>query len=138
MVVLEKWSLFFSFQKNGWLVSLNLLLLFCRDMFVCVCVCVCVCILCLNSIRSSLEAQQVKHPASSLLWLWLQLWHGFDPLHSHFTRWLSHLKNGGGDELYQMIPNILGPSLVHQLAAGGMVERRLLEFPSRRIGNESD
>ena len=59
-------------------------------------------------------------------------------LHSHFTRWLSHLKNGGGDELYQMIPNILGPSLVHQLAAGGMVERRLLEFPSWRIGNESD
>lgn len=60
-------------------------------------------------------------------------------LHSHFTRWLSHLKNGGGDELYQMIPKIWVQALsTSSLTAGGMFERRLLEFPSRRIGNKSD
>ena len=30
-------------------------------------------------IRSSLVVQQAKDPALSLLWLWLLLWHRFDP-----------------------------------------------------------
>ena len=32
-----------------------------------------------NVILSSLMAQRVKDLALSLLWLWLQLWHRFDP-----------------------------------------------------------
>ena len=34
--------------------------------------------------RSSLVAQWVKEPALSLPWLWLQLWHGFDPWPRNF------------------------------------------------------
>ena len=34
--------------------------------------------------RSSLRAQQAKDPALSLLWLWLQLGHRFDPWPRNF------------------------------------------------------
>ena len=37
-----------------------------------------------HNLGSSLVAQWVKDPALSLLWLWLQLWHGFDPWPRNF------------------------------------------------------
>ena len=37
--------------------------------------------------RSSLVAQQVEDPALPPLWLWLQLWRGFDPRPRNFHMW---------------------------------------------------
>ena len=37
-----------------------------------------------NVMRSSLVVQLVKGPALSLLWLWLQLWHRFNPWPRNF------------------------------------------------------
>ena len=44
--------------------------------------------------RSSLVAQWVKDPALSLQWLWLLLWHGFDPWPRNFHMpWAQPKKN---------------------------------------------
>jgi len=37
-----------------------------------------------NNFRTSLVTQWVKDLALSLLWLWLELWHGFDPWARNF------------------------------------------------------
>ena len=45
-----------------------------------------------NVKRHSLAAHEVKEPVLSLLWLWLQLWHRFDPWPRNFHMWWAQPK----------------------------------------------
>ena len=49
-------------------------------------------------------AQWDKDPVLSWLWLWLQLWHRFDPWPSHFEMGTAKKKKwGGGEEIQRAL-----------------------------------